>query len=119
MAAVVESGTPPEEHVQDKGIGRPSDGRFCWASKSGAVIVLPSISKLDPDLGAVLEYKEAKASGDGLALAGAMVNCVLSDPSVSAESAAALRKLRLSEFKDLMAAWSQHSGVDLGESLAS
>jgi len=118
--AVIESGTAPEDSAAiSKGIGKPSDEQFVWHAKSGAQIALPPLGQLDPELDVVLQYREAQASGDGLALAASMLGCIVSDPSVSAEAAAALRRVRLSELQEMMTAWRDHSGVDLGESLAS
>lgn len=112
---------PPPGKPGPRAVGKPSDDDFTWTTAAGAVMVVPSMSKMDPDMDAVAEYAEALDNANVLGnqiLAGAASMRFLRR-SLPEDSAAMLGKLKLSEFEAFVSAWSQHSGVTLGESAAS
>lgn len=95
----------------------PSDERFHWTCKSGGEIDLPSMSELDPELGAAEELAIAANSGNDLVSMGMHVHflCAALPPADGAK----IRKLKASEFEGFMEAWAAHSGTTVGELLAS
>lgn len=96
--------------------GPGSDKPFTWKCKSGAEITMPSMSELDPELGATEALLDAGSDNELMGMAGQIRFLTSSLPP---EAAVGLRKLKTSEFQPFMDAWSTHSGVSVGESSAS
>lgn len=112
---------PPPGKPGPRAVGKPSDGDFTWTTASGVTFTVPSMSKMDPDMDAVAEYAEALDNANVLGnqiLAGAASMRFLRQ-SLPPEPAAMLGKLKLSEFEAFVKSWSEHSGLTLGESVAS
>lgn len=109
---------PPVGKPATRAVVKPSDADFEYASSSGAVITVPSMSKMDPDMDAVQAYAEAMA-GPMNEIMSAAINIKFLRSSLPEEPGKQLGKLKLTEFETFLDAWSTHSGMKLGESAAS
>lgn len=101
-------------------VGPGSDKSFQWDCKNGNRITLPSLSTIDPDLGAaedVADLLDRHDSENPIIAMGAQLKFLRA--SLPAEAGDQLRQLKTSEFEAFMQAWQEHSGVALGESSAS
>lgn len=100
--------------------GPASDKPFVWRCKDGIEICLPSLSTLDPDADAAIELAEMMARfGDDNPILSIGTQLRFLTKALGPEAGQALRRIRASEFSDLMEAWAAHSGVAVGESSAS
>jgi hypothetical protein len=91
--------------------GRPRDDDFTYTTESGASLTVPSATKLDPSMDSIEAYE---AEPEKLSTLMAMIRT-----SVSPEAADAMKRMKVTEFRDFIQKWSAHSGVALGESLLS
>lgn len=99
--------------VVAKKTGPGSDKPFKWECLNGETIELPSLSTIDPDLGAAADMAAAATVDNDLVTMGLHVKFLMA--SLPDGKGKELRQLKSSEFGDFMEAWSDHSGVSMGE----
>jgi hypothetical protein len=97
--------------------GPGSDKKFTWKCKNGNEIELPSLSTIDPELGAAERLALAAEQGNPIVDIGMQLHFLCT--ALPKEDGDKLRQLKASEFEAFMEAWSEHSGITVGESPAS
>lgn len=97
--------------------GPASDGPFTWNLAAGGSLELPSLAVVEVDMGAVEDLISEQDGGNPLIQLGAQLRFLRS--FLTAEQGATLRRMKMSEFVEFIAAWGAHSGTTVGELSAS
>lgn len=87
---------------------------FTWKRNDGEVIRLPSLQTLDPDMNVLDDVIDALSSENPLVAMSANRRFLISSlPDEYGEALSSVK--RMTEFAEMLKAWAEFSGVEVGE----